>query len=126
MVLMLFKSEPAPEVTLLRHLQAIALLETDAAGSDWVPERWRLLPTWRCTNFHVSRTFNATWHGQPRCKFECGSPVYPTFPGDHSGPLPTPETAPAIKAVTGAHGVPTQRGRVQAPDTVIPVPGTQR
>ena len=54
-----------------------------------VPARWAQDPTWRCSNLHVSKQFQAGRRGRRLCVFRyCGRPVHPTFPEDRSGPLP--------------------------------------
>ncbi|MGS0687385.1 hypothetical protein ACVBEQ_19905 [Nakamurella sp. GG22] len=74
------KQEAVRAARLLVRLQKIAELETEVNGGDWIPDRWKQRPTWRCVNNHVSKTFDAAPHGQPYCEFECGSRVYPDLP----------------------------------------------
>jgi len=73
---------------LLDRLSAIAHSEPGLLLAG-IPERWRVRPTWRCSNYHVSTDFVATFvRRRPRCVF-CGRRSFVTFPEDRSGPLPT-------------------------------------
>jgi hypothetical protein len=112
------REEAARTARLLVRLQKIAALETDVSQGDWIPDRWKQSPTWRCTNHHVSRTFDAAAHGQPYCKFGCGSRVYLTFPGDRSGPLPVPGRPSMLRALPPIAVPPSQPGPAQARDAM--------
>ena len=73
---------------LLERLTAIAQSEPGLLVAG-VPERWRLHPTWRCSNYHVStESVSTVVRRRPRCVF-CGRRLFLTFPEDRSGPLPT-------------------------------------
>lgn len=73
---------------LLERLAAVAQSEPGLLVGG-VPERWRLRSTWRCGNDHVGTEFTSgVIRRRPRCVF-CGRLLFPTFPEDRSGPLPT-------------------------------------
>jgi hypothetical protein len=68
------------------QLDAVALAELGRPRRRAVPARWLKDPTWRCTNFHVGKTFERDWHDRRICR--CTAPVQLTFPEDRTGPLP--------------------------------------
>ena len=60
------------------QLDAVALAELGRPRRRAVPARWLKDPTWRCTNFHVGKTFERDWHDRRICR--CTAPVRLTFP----------------------------------------------
>lgn len=69
--------------------RVVAAAAAEGAPVGTVPKRWEKVPTWRCTNGHVSKS-SIEGRGKNRlCAVpQCGVTVRLTFPEDHTGPLP--------------------------------------
>jgi hypothetical protein len=79
--------EPREVAALRAQLAALAAAEGGPMAGP-VPARWLQDPTWRCTNSHVSKEFQADRRRRRRCVFRfCEATVQSTFPEDRSGPL---------------------------------------
>ena len=95
------------------QLDAVALAELGRPRIRAVPARWKVDPTWRCINHHVSKAFERDWQDRRVCSVDgCRAPVQLTFPEDRAGPLwseaPPPLPIPRILGGASPSGTVTE------------------